>query len=263
MERFALSILSEIFDNKRQEVLASKEALSLADLQSRIAGLPPTKGFVRALKDSDHEVALIAEVKKGSPSQGTIRADFSPEAVAEAYRRAGADCLSVLTDAKYFSGSAENLMRVRAATNLPLLRKDFIDDPYQVYEARAWGADAILLIVAALSRAQIEELGGLAKSLDLDVLVEVHDEADLDFIEGMDLELVGVNNRDLKTLKTDLETTARLAPRIQGLMVSESALSQKADVDRVSKVGARAVLIGTAFCAAPDIESKVREVMGW
>ncbi len=260
-----MSILNEIFANKRLEVAEAKVAVPFADLKSQSVDLEETKGFIRALKAASTEIALIAEVKKGSPSQGVIREDFSPEDVARTYTEAGAHCLSVLTDQKYFSGSASYLRRVRKATSLPLLRKDFIDDPYQIYEARVWGADAILLIAAALEKNQIEDLYALSQSLGLDVLVEVHNEQELDLIEGLDLPLVGINNRDLSTLKTDLSTTDRLMPRVapKSLGVSESALDSYENVCRVRDAGAKAVLIGTAFCSAPDIDAKIREVMGW
>ena len=260
-----MSILNEIFANKHAEVEKAKSRVTLLDLKHSVADLSQTKGFISALNASSTEVALIAEVKKGSPSQGTIRADFSPELVANAYAEVGANCLSVLTDEKYFGGTADYLRRVRQTTALPLLRKDFIDDPYQIYEARAWGADAILLIVAALERNQIEDLYALAQTLTLDVLVEVHNEEELDRIEGLNLPLVGINNRDLSTLKTNLSTTDRLMPRVAttSFGVSESALDSLASVRRVQAAGARAVLIGTAFCASPNIQNKVREVMGW
>ncbi len=208
--------------------------------------------------------ALIAEVKKGSPSQGEIRADFDPVAIAQSYERAGAACLSVLTDVQYFQGSPTYLREVRAAVGLPLLRKDFVFDPYQLDEARAWGADCVLLIVAGLERGLLTDLYHEAKHRLLDVLVEVHDEAETEFAVEMGADMIGINNRDLGTFETDLSTTLRLIRLIpEGVLkVSESALSTSEDVRKVHEMGADAVLIGTAFCASEDIEGKVREVMG-
>lgn len=215
------------------------------------------------MKSAPGDLALIAEVKKASPSRGLIRPDFDAAEVAAAYARAGAQALSVLTDETYFQGSAENLVRAREAGGLPCLRKDFINDPYQIYEARAWGADAILLIVAGLDDASLADLHRLAVELGMDVLVEVHTDEETDRALALGAPLIGVNNRDLTDFRTTLGTSDRLLPRISphAFAVSESALESRADLDRVHAAGAGAVLIGTAFCAAPDIEAKVREVM--
>lgn len=258
-----MSKLAEIFAHKAIEVERAKASLPLAELRAMAMDMPPARGF-RAALDRREGIALIAEVKKASPSQGLIRADFDPVAVALAYADAGADCLSVLTDVDYFQGSPENLRRVRAAVDLPLLRKDFVAEPYQIYEAKAWGADAILLIVAGLEDGQMADLYGQARELGLDVLVEVHDEAETVRANVLGADLIGVNNRDLSTFKTDLATSERLMPliRSEALKVSESALSAHEDVARAGRAGAKAVLIGTAFCAEPDIVAKVREVMG-
>lgn len=257
--------LREIFESKNAEVAASKAALPFAELEARVQDLPPTHGFLAALRASPHPVSLIAEVKAASPSQGTIRADFDPAAVARAYRSAGADVLSVLTDRPYFGGAPENIRIAKEASGLPALRKDFINDPYQILEARLWGADAILLIVAALSAAQIVELQDFAFGLGLDVLVEVHSVEEAQIALDAKAPLIGVNNRDLSTFTTSLEVTEAIMPMLAGKAhaVSESALASKADIDRVAAAGAQSVLIGTAFCGSPDIESKVREVMGW
>lgn len=255
--------LAEIFAHKAIEVEQAKSSLPLAELRSRALDMPAPRGF-RAALARRQGIALIAEVKKASPSQGLIRPDFDPVAVALAYAEAEADCLSVLTDIDYFQGSPDNLRRVRAAVDLPLLRKDFVADPYQIYEARAWGADAILLIVAGLEDGQMADLYGQARELGLDVLVEVHDEDETFRANALGADLIGVNNRDLSTFRTNLATTERLMPliRSEALKVSESALSAQADVDRAERAGAKAVLIGTAFCAEPDIVAKVHEVMG-
>lgn len=223
----------------------------------------PTRGFHRALRESPSPLALIAEVKKASPSRGLIRADFDPVTIAQSYERAGADALSVLTDVDYFQGHPTNIRLAREATSLPCLRKDFLDDPYQVYEARAWGADAILLIVASLSREQIADLAGLANELGMDVLVEVHNAEETEVALDLKCPLIGVNNRNLADFTTDLATSERLIPLIapHATAISESALETPADLARVKAAGARGVLIGTTFCQNPDIEAKVREVM--
>jgi indole-3-glycerol phosphate synthase len=257
--------LRQILDHKRLEVEQAKLDLSLAELKSLAAEMPAPRGFERALANGPQPLSLIAEVKKASPSQGLIREDFDPVDVALSYRRAGASCLSVLTDEKFFQGSLENLRKVHAAVDLPLLRKDFTIDAYQIYEARAWGADAILLIVAALTDEELREFGATAHEIGLDVLVEVHDDAETERALKLDETLIGVNNRNLATFETDLATSERLLPKIAptALAVSESALATPEDLARVAAAGARAVLIGTTFCGSPDIEAKVREVMSW
>ena len=191
-------------------------------------------------------MALIAEVKKASPSKGVIRPDFDPVAIAAAYARAGANCLSVLTDEKYFQGSPENLRLARAASGLPCLRKDFINDPYQVYEARAWGADAILLIVAALDDASLRHLLTVAELCQLDALVEVHTMEELDRALEHEVKLIGINNRNLTTFHVDLETTERLSEQVPDdiLLVAESGLKTKADTQRVFDCGCDAILVG-------------------
>jgi indole-3-glycerol phosphate synthase len=260
-----MSVLERIFAEKRVEVAEARAKVSEAALlaEARSRGLP--LGFLRALRESAHPTALIAEVKRASPSQGMIRADFDPVRVALDYQEAGADCLSVLTDRPNFQGAPEYLRSVREAVSLPLLRKDFLYDPYQVLEARAWGADAVLVILAGVSRAQAEELIDAAGSLGMDVLVEVHDEAEMEAANELQAALIGINNRDLSTFRTDLGTTDRLAPLAasSATLVSESALANFDDVQRVARAGARAVLIGTTFCGSPDVQAAVREVMGW
>jgi indole-3-glycerol phosphate synthase len=258
-----MSILTRIFEGKRAEVAERRAQVSLEELRARCADLPPTLGFRRALAEFPG-TSLIAEVKKASPSQGLIRPDFDPEAIARSYREAGAQALSVLTDGPHFQGSSDYLTVAKTTSGLPVLRKDFIYDAYQVWEARSWGADALLLIVASLEDAQIADLQGQAHELGLDVLVEVHDEAETERALALGCSLIGVNNRDLRTFTTALETSERLIPKIapHALAVSESAIEANADVERVARAGAKAVLIGTTFCASPVIEEKVREVMG-
>ncbi len=258
-----MSVLDKIFATKREEVAQAKSLVSEASLLGEARGTP--LGFRSALQNSSHPVALIAEVKKASPSQGLIRGDFDPVAIAEAYVTAGADALSVLTDEPYFQGSPEFLRMVRQAVKLPILRKDFLYDPYQVLEARAWGADAILVIVAGITVAQAHELMSAAEELGMDSLVEVHTREELDIALSLNANLIGVNNRDLSTFETDLGVSEALLPHLGESIVgiSESALATSQDIQRVANAGARAVLIGTTFCGTPDIEGKVGEVMGW
>lgn len=259
-----MSILERIFAQKQQEVAAAQAQLPFAELEKQAKSTEPPRGFRAALANANG-LALIAEVKKASPSQGLIRPNFDAVDVATTYEQAGAHCLSVLTDVPNFQGSAENLRRARAATQLPCLRKDFLYDPYQVAEARAWNADAILLIVAMLQPTQLHELYAYSRELGMDTLVEVHTEAEAEIALKAGCDLIGVNNRDLADFKTDVAISERILPMLKGhaLPVSESALASRADLDRVEAAGAKAVLIGTTFTRHPDIAAKVREVMGW
>jgi indole-3-glycerol phosphate synthase len=263
--------LAEIFAHKREEVAASQARIPLAELKS-MAQTP--RGFREAIKTDSRPIALIAEVKKASPSHGMIREDFDPVEVAKAYEGAGATCLSVLTDSKFFQGSPENLMRVREAVPLPILRKDFTMSSYQLYEALAWGADCVLLIVAAFVGSnpivsggvtQLRELHKEARDIGLSVLVEVHDAGELDVALDLGADFIGVNNRNLMTFDTDLATSETLIPRIgtSAIAVAESAIRTHADVQRVASAGARAVLVGTTFCSSPDVAASVTEVMAW
>jgi indole-3-glycerol phosphate synthase len=272
--------LTEIFKHKELEVERAKASVSLSELKEMVAFAPRVRPFKKALVESGKPMALIAEVKKASPSKGVIRADFDPVQVAAAYRDAGADCLSVLTDERYFQGSRKNLELARGESGLPCLRKDFIFDEYQVYEARTWGADCILLILAAFMADTTSpdadqslftwdhcvRLNAIARDLGMDVLVEVHTQWEALRSGLLATGLTGVNNRNLSNMSTDIKTSEELLPLVSmvgQLGVSESALETRADLDRVQAAGARAVLIGTSFCAAPDIGAKVREVMGW
>lgn len=260
-----MSVLGRIYDEKRAEVAAARHATPLSDLRAAVRDVEAPRGFKRRLETSSHVPALIAEVKRASPSQGVIRSEFDPEAIARAYEAVGADALSVLTDGPNFGGSAENLRIAKRVTALPCLRKDFLFDPYQVFEARVWGADAALLIVAGLELELLVDLRDEIVGLGMDALVEVHSEAEAEVALSIGCDLIGVNNRDLKTLKTDISTSERVLPLLAGraFAVSESALASRADIDRVANAGAAAVLIGTSFCAAPNVEAKVREVMQW
>ena len=258
-------VLARICAAKREAVARRKAALPLAELEARLPPAPP-RGFRRALearlpKDG---LALIAEIKKASPSQGVIRADFDPPALARAYAAGGAACLSVLTEEDWFEGADEHLRAARAAVDLPCLRKDFVLEPYQVVEARAIGADCVLLIMAALDDGAARELAALARSLRLDVLVEVHDAAELERALRVDAGLIGINNRDLKTLRVDLRSTEQLAPLIPDdrLLVAESGLSRRADLERMAAVGARCFLVGEALMRQPDVAAATRALLG-
>ena len=230
--------------------------VALTELVAQIGDLPPTRGFAAALQStiSEGRAAVIAEVKKASPSQGVIRADFDPAAIARSYETGGASCLSVLTDADFFQGSEAFLQQARAACALPVLRKDFTIDLYQVYEARAIGADAILLIVAALDDSELVEMALIAADLDLDLFVEVHDVAELERALEIPALLIGVNNRNLRTFEVSLETTLRLRDQFPSdrLLVAESGIRARTDVDRLRGAGVNAFLVGEAFMRSAD-----------
>jgi indole-3-glycerol phosphate synthase len=249
-------ILKKILARKVEEIRDRSARMPLGELSARAASQPPTRAFAAALESriEDGLPAVIAEIKKASPSKGVMRADFDPVAIARTYAENGAACLSVLTDADFFLGSEAFLAAARDACELPVLRKDFVIDPYQVYEARAIGADCILLIVAALGDASLVELALLAAELDLDVLVEVHDEEELERALAIPAPLIGVNNRDLRTFETTIETTLRLAPHIpyDRLLVTESGIRTPDDVARLRAEGIEAFLVGEAFMRAAD-----------
>lgn len=256
--------LDKIVATKRIEVEAMSN-FSITEAEKLISQLPPCLGFEKALTlGKNRSMGLIAEVKKASPSKGLIRADFEPVGLAQAYERAGADCISVLTDVSYFQGSNDYLKAVRKAVNVPLLRKDFTIDPKQIYEARLLGADAILLIAAILTTEQIKQYLTLAKDLGLDALVEVHDREELERALELDTQMIGVNNRNLKTFVTDLGTTEELISLMPKgkTVVSESGISTIEDMAYVEKVGAQAVLIGEHFMRQPVVEQAVHELMG-
>jgi indole-3-glycerol phosphate synthase len=257
-----MSILAEIVGHKRTELAAAKTATPRAALEARCAGLPVPRDVERALAPAPGRARLIAEVKKASPSRGTLAADLDPVALASAYARGGADAVSVLTDAKYFRGSLDDLRAVRAAVDVPLLRKDFTLDEYQLWEARAAGADAVLLIVAILEPALLRDLAAAAKGLGLAALVEVHTAAELETALGIGARIVGINNRDLATFETRIETTLGLLPRIPPgcIVVSESGFFTGADVRRVIEAGAHAVLVGEGLVKAADVGAKIREL---
>jgi indole-3-glycerol phosphate synthase len=255
-------ILQEILAHKRNEVEERKGRCSLLDMKMRASATLPPRGFVAALSSriSQGKPAVIAEIKKASPSRGLIRPDFDPAAIAESYERAGAACLSVLTDERYFQGADEHLQAARAACSLPILRKDFVIDPYQVYEARAIGADCILLIVAGLNDAELQELALLAGELGMDVLVEVHNREELERAHMLRTPLIGINNRDLRTFTTNLQTTLDLMIDVMSdrIVVTESGIHGKDQVALMRRYGVNAFLVGESFMIAPDPGGKLR-----
>lgn len=258
------TILRKILARKAEEVAARQAKASLGSLESRISEQSPARGFASALASrvAAAEPAIIAEAKKASPSKGVIRADFKPAAIAESYQRGGATCLSVLTDVDFFQGADEYLQQARAACDLPVIRKDFTVDPYQVVEARAIGADAILLIVAALADDQMRELAATAREFGLDVLVEVHDRAELERALELETQLVGINNRDLHSFEMRLETTFDLLPHIPAdrVVVTESGIHTPEDVALMREREVHAFLVGEAFMRAPEPGEKLREL---
>ncbi len=260
----ASTILRKILARKREEVASRRKRDSLGSLEQRIAEQSPARGFCAALlkRAAAAEPAVIAEVKKASPSKGVIRADFQPAQIAASYQAGGASCLSVLTDVDFFQGADGYLREARAACELPVLRKDFTVDPYQVIEARAIGADAILLIVAALADDQMRELAAVAAQVGVDVLVEVHDRAELERALELETPLIGINNRDLHTFETRLETTLELLPYIPGdrLVVTESGIHTTEDVALMRNHQVYGFLVGEAFMRAPEPGEKLREM---
>ena len=257
-----MSILAEIVRHKRQEVAGLKAAQPRAALEALCRGLAAPRDFERALTPVRGGVRLIAEVKKASPSRGVLAADLDPIALASTYGKHGADTISVLTDAKYFQGSLDILRQVRVAVDVPLLRKDFTIDEYQLWEARAAGADAVLLIVAILEPALLRDLAAAAKGLGLAALVECHTEPELEVALAAGSRLIGINNRDLGTFETRIETTLALLPRIPPgpIVVSESGFFSGADVRRVVEACAHAVLVGEGLVRAADVAAKIREL---
>ncbi|MCL5104275.1 MAG: indole-3-glycerol phosphate synthase TrpC [Armatimonadetes bacterium] len=270
-------ILDTILEEKRAEVERRSAAMPVRELKSRVSDAPTPIGFMRRLsRDASGLPAVIAEVKKASPSKGVIRPDFDPEAIARAYESAGASAISVLTDEKFFQGSLDFLRLVKRTVSLPVLRKDFIIDEYQVFESRTAGADAILLIVAALEKSVLAQLMNRATELGMDCLVEVHDEAEVDIALHVGAPLIGINNRNLQTFEVSLNTTERLlrsaecgvrsgkfGVRTDGAkFVSESGIFTREDIVHLGELGVEAVLIGEALMREQDIEAKLRELIG-
>ncbi len=249
-------ILEKILQTKQQEITERSAQRSLAQVKDLAASADPVRGFLNAMyaKMAGGQAAVIAEIKKASPSKGVIRADFDPPAIAQSYAQAGAACLSVLTDAQYFQGHETYLQAARAACTLPVIRKDFIIDPYQIYEARALGADCVLLIVSALDDQQLQNLYAVATDLGMDVLIEVHDRAELLRTLPLNAPLIGINNRNLRTFVTSLQTTLDLLADVPAntLLVTESGIHTQADVQLMREHQVHAFLVGEAFMRAPD-----------
>jgi indole-3-glycerol phosphate synthase len=260
----APDILRRILARKAEEIAERARRTPLAELKNHLAQAPAPRGFLKAIRSrlATGQPAVIAEIKKASPSKGLLRADFRPAEIAKSYERHGATCLSVLTDTDFFQGSDEHLQQARAACALPALRKDFTIDAYQVYEARVLGADAILLIVAALDDTQLRELAELAVELGMDVLVEVHDATELERALVLATPLIGINNRDLRTFHTSLETTLDLLEKIPAgrVVVTESGIHAPADVARMRARGVNVFLVGEAFMKAEEPGEKLQEL---
>jgi len=257
-------VMRRILAAKRREVDEARAALPMAEVERRAAAADPPRGFEASLRRrvAEGKAAVIAEIKRASPSRGLIRADFDPARIARSYESHGAACLSVLTDREFFGGSADDLRAARAACALPVLRKDFMIDPYQVHEARAWGADCILLIMDAAPDGELLALAKLARSLGMDVLVECHDAGQLQRALALPTALLGINNRDLRTFETRLETTLELLGGVPAgrLVVAESGIGEPSDVARLRSSGVNAYLVGSAFMSADDPGRKLSEL---
>ncbi|MFN6954365.1 MAG: indole-3-glycerol phosphate synthase TrpC [Acetobacteraceae bacterium] len=255
-------VLARIVAAKREEVASRATATPLPDIRRQAEAAPPPRPFQQALAErlADGRIGLIAEIKRASPSGGLIRDPFDPAALARDYAAGGAACLSVLTDEPFFHGTPDDLKAARAACDLPVLRKDFMVDPWQIFESRAMGADCVLLILACLSDDDAREMEEIARALGMAVLAEVHDEAELDRALGLQTRLIGVNNRNLKTLRTDLATTEALVPRIppDRIPVAESGLRTPEDVRRMARAGARCLLVGEHLLRQPDVAAAAR-----
>ena len=261
-----MSILRDIEAYKRKEIESARRAVPLALLERRAHDAAPVRGFLKALRgmQAKHELALVGEIKKASPSKGLIRSDFDPVELARAYEKGGAACLSVLTDGPSFQGAPQYLEGARMASGLPVLRKDFLFEPYQVVEARALGADCILIIMACVEDNMARELLAAAGTWGMDALIEVHDERELDRALALDPELIGINNRDLNTFVTSLAVTFRLAPRIPSgkHIIAESGIERFDDLSRLADVGVTSFLVGESLMRQRDVEAATRALLG-
>jgi indole-3-glycerol phosphate synthase len=257
-------VLKEIVIKKRERLILAKQQLPEEELKAKVQGFSPARPFMQAI-NKPRQISLIAEIKKASPSKGVIREDFNVQAIAKIYQDAGVQAISVLTEEDFFSGNINYINEVKAITSVPILRKDFILEPYQVYESRYFGADAILLIADLLTKDALLELTQIAQGLGLDYLIEVHDEKELKKILSLKPQLIGINNRDLHTLEVDFKTTEQLftlIPKDKAVVV-ESGIKSYQDVLFLKILGVSAILVGEAFMSAPDIRRKVEELMGW
>ena len=257
-------ILEKIISVKHREIEESRAAVSFSELERQCSNLPSTRDFVQALRSrvENSQPAVIAEIKKASPSKGVIREDFDPVQIARSYEQSGAACLSVLTDRDFFQGAPEYLTQVKAETTIPVIRKDFIIDPYQVYEARAMGADCILLIVAALETAQMRELERIARGIDVAVLVEVHSREELESALELETPLIGINNRNLRTFDTDIRTSLMVAEQIpsERVVITESGINTREDVALMVENSIYAFLVGESMMRKPDPGAALKDL---
>ena len=257
------SYLDKIIEQTASAVEIDKQKIPLQELKSYLSDLNETKGFFKSIKarHDDGLVSVIAEIKRASPSQGLIRENFNPKDIAQSYQASQATCLSVLTDAPFFQGCLEDLSSVREVVDLPLLRKDFIVDEYQIYQSRFYGADCILLIASVLSDIQLKEFKEIAQELNLDVLIEVHDKPEMDRAKDLGFSLIGINNRDLKTFKVNLETTINLSEDLKDkIIVSESGIKTKEDVNKILSSGTKTFLVGESFMRAPNPGEELKKL---
>jgi len=257
------SYLDKIIEQTASAVEIDKQKIPLQELKSYLSDLNETKGFFKSIKarHDDGLISVIAEIKRASPSQGLIRENFNPKDIAQSYQASQATCLSVLTDDLYFKGSLEDLAAVREVVDLPLLRKDFIVDEYQIYQSRFYGADCILLIASVLSDIQLKEFKEIAQELNLDVLIEVHDKTEMDRAKDLGFSLIGINNRDLKTFKVNLETTINLSEDIKDkIIVSESGIKTKEDVNKILSSGTKTFLVGESFMRASNPGEELKKL---